>query len=257
MGNVQARPGEFCQQYPTLDTEGFRSAGNPAQPEGRGLKALVCDAIALQRRVFAVLNQRYVEHAGVLERPAHQQRRRHRMPVVADRHTPRLPQLRNVGQQLAFGSLGYGTDWIDAGQVGFRGFGQDQRRDIRVVVHRRRVRHTRDRREPSSDGGRCTSGNGLLVFLPGLAQMHVHVDQPRADDQPRWNLDDGRAIDWNVAADPCDTPVFNQHVIGAVDAVAWVDHAAAFKQLLHGPLRRRADTARPSAPRLRSPPGRE
>ena len=76
-------------------------AGNAAQPERRRVKALVRDAVALERLLFAVLDHRHVEHAGIFERAAHQQRRRHRPPIVGERHAAGLPQLGDVGELLA------------------------------------------------------------------------------------------------------------------------------------------------------------
>ena len=59
-------------------------AGDALQPERRRHRPFVRHALALERRVLAVLDERHAEHAGVLHRAARQQRGRDRMAVVAD-----------------------------------------------------------------------------------------------------------------------------------------------------------------------------
>ena len=126
--DVKPRPGQLRQQHAALDTERLGRAGNAAQAERRRVKPLVGDAVAFERRVLAMLDHRHVEHPRVLERAAHQQRRRHRMAVVADGDAAGVTQLGDVGQQLALRSLGHRADRIDAREIGFSRLAQDQRR---------------------------------------------------------------------------------------------------------------------------------
>ena len=86
------------------------SPGIPPQPERRCRKPFVGHALALQRLVFAVIDDRHVEHARVLERPAHQQRSSHRAAIIGDRHAPGLAELRDVGELLAFLTARHGTN---------------------------------------------------------------------------------------------------------------------------------------------------
>ena len=51
------------------------AAGMPRRPEDRRDVALVRDPLALQGRLLAVVDDGHVEHAGVLQRPAHQEGR--------------------------------------------------------------------------------------------------------------------------------------------------------------------------------------
>ena len=76
-------------------------AGNAAQAQRATRGALVRHAVALERRILAVIDDRHVEHPGVLERPAHQQRRRHRPAVVRERDAAGGAQLADLGQLLA------------------------------------------------------------------------------------------------------------------------------------------------------------
>ncbi len=93
----QRRQRDVAQRHDRL---GF--AGNPAQAERRGLKAFVCDAVALERLLFAVLDDGDVEHARVFERAPHQQRRRHRPAIVCNRDAAGVLQLGDVRELLAF-----------------------------------------------------------------------------------------------------------------------------------------------------------
>ena len=70
------------------------SPGMPRSPSARRVEPFVRDAVALERLLLAVLDDRHVEHLRVLERPAHQQRRRHRTPVVGDRDAAGLAAAR-------------------------------------------------------------------------------------------------------------------------------------------------------------------
>jgi hypothetical protein len=146
--------------------------------------ALVRHAVAFERRVLAVLDDRHAEHAGVLQRASQEERRGHRMPVVGDGHAPGLLQLGDVRQERSLGPLRHGADRVHPSQSGSRGLGQDEAGHVGVVVHRARIRH-------AGDAGR----HGLLVLLPGLPQMHVHVDEPRTHDEARGNLHHHGVID--------------------------------------------------------------
>ena len=114
----------------------FGLAGNPAQPERRRVKAFVRDAVALERLLLAVLDDRHVEHARVLERAPHQHRRRHRMPVVGQRDAAGLLQLGDVGELLALLPARHRADRVDARQVRFGRLLQDVVGDAGVVVDR-------------------------------------------------------------------------------------------------------------------------
>ena len=67
----------------------FGLAGNAPQAKRRGREAFVRDAVALERLLLAVFDDRQVEHRRVFERAAHQQRRRDGTPVVG--HARRSP----------------------------------------------------------------------------------------------------------------------------------------------------------------------
>ena len=100
--DVEGRTGQLGQQHASLDTKRFARARHAAQAERRGVVPLMRDAVALERRILAVLDDRHSEHPGVLERAPQQDRRPDRMPVVCDGDAAGLAQIADVGEQLAF-----------------------------------------------------------------------------------------------------------------------------------------------------------
>ena len=83
--DVNVRTRKLRQRDVTLDHDRFRDARDPAQPHRRGTIAFVGHAVPLQRRIFTVIDNRHAEHSRILERPPHQQGRRHRPPVIRER----------------------------------------------------------------------------------------------------------------------------------------------------------------------------
>ena len=66
---------------------------------------------------------------------------------------------------------------------GFARLLQDEQRDAGVVVHRLGVRHAGDGGEAARDSRGRAGGDRLLMFLTGLAQVHVNIDEARCDDE--------------------------------------------------------------------------
>src|SRR5262249_2445899 len=70
----------------------------------------------------------------------------------------------------------------------------------------------------------------LLVLLPGLAQVHVDVDEPGADDLAG-GVDALRPLGRRqLGSDPLDGPAVDQHVLHAVDAVDRIDDGPVLDQ---------------------------
>ena len=94
--------------------------GMPRSPSTRRHRALVRDAVALERRVLAVVDHRHAEHRRVFERPPHQQRRLDRPAVVGDRDAAGRAQVADLGQLLALRSDRDRANRIHAREPGFR-----------------------------------------------------------------------------------------------------------------------------------------
>ena len=119
--DVHAAAGHGRQRDVTLHHDRLGLARDAAQAEPRGVEALVRDAVALERRVLAVVDDGHAEQARVLERAPHQQRRRHRPAVVGHGDAARLPQLAELGELLALRSTRDRADRVDAREPGLRG----------------------------------------------------------------------------------------------------------------------------------------
>ena len=102
--------------------------GMPAQSERRGVEPFVRDPVALERRILAVLDDWQAEHAGVFERPAHQQRGRDRPAIVREGDAAGRLLFAELGQLLAFRSNRHRPDRIDTREVRFGGLLEDELR---------------------------------------------------------------------------------------------------------------------------------
>lgn len=260
MRDVHVAAGHLGEQDVARGRNRLGHAGNAFQAELRRLRALVRAAVALEGRIFAVLDHRHVEHARVFERATREERRGHRMPIVGHRDTAGLAKLRNVGQLLALLPARDRADRIDPRQPGLGRLLEDEARDAGVVVHRIRVGHARDGGEPARDRRVDTRGHRFLVLLPRLAQVHVHVDEARADDEPGRQCHDLTTVGEahrQVGLDPRDPIAIDEHVERTVETVGRIDDPASLKQPFHVPLRRPAGRAPPCGRPPHLPPGRE
>jgi hypothetical protein len=72
---------------------------------------------------------------------------------------------------------------------------------------------------------------GLLVFLPGFAQVDVNVDQAGRDHARLRKLDDSRVAHRQVPADARHLPAFNQNVEPSVAARNRIDDVDVFQSI--------------------------
>ncbi len=172
----------------------------------------------------------HTEHAGVLERAAHQKRRRHGTAIVGERHAAGSFLFAELGELLPFRAERHCADRIHARQSRFGGFLEDELGDAGVVVDRFGVRHAGDGGESAGDGRSRAGGDRLLVFLTRLAQVHVNIDQPRRDHPAARDLEHLGAIGWKVLADAPDHTVLDQHIEFAVPAARGIDHSSVLQQ---------------------------
>src|SRR2546426_889118 len=112
--------------------------------------------------------------------------------------------------------------------------GEDVVGDGAVVVNGTRVRHARDRGEPTRRRSARARRDGLLVLVAGLAQVDVDVDEPRADDLARGVHDLRSRGRLEALSDALDLAVGDQHILHAVRGVCRVDDAAVLDEQTHG-----------------------
>ena len=83
-------------------------------------------------------------------------------------------------------------------------------------------------REPAFDGGFGTAFDVFLPLKARLAQMDVHIDEPREDGEPA-PID---ALAFDVFGDLCDAPLFNAevgaaHAVGQNTSCVFEDHISS------------------------------
>src|SRR5262249_53126051 len=162
------------------------------------------------------------------------------LAVVRERDASRLRQLGQLGELLAAQILRDRADRIDPHDPFDLRLGEDVVRHRAVVVDGTGIRHAAHRGEAAGGRGPRTGRDRLFIFLSGLAQVHVHVDESGTDDLAARvdDLDVGRALE--APTEPRDLTVLDQYVLDGIDAVGRIDHAAAADQETHAlspPLR--------------------
>jgi hypothetical protein len=100
MGDVDVTASHSGQRHVTCDDDLLRGARDTAQAEGRRVESFMRHSIALERRIFAVVDDRHFQHARVLERAPHDHRRPDRVPIVTDRDASGGVQLREIRELL-------------------------------------------------------------------------------------------------------------------------------------------------------------
>src|SRR6266480_5659186 len=181
-----------------------------------------------------VTDHGHAERQDVLHRATVEARVHHALAVVREGDAPRLRELRQLRELLTPEATRDGADRVDAHGAVLPRLGADVVGDGAVVVDGARVRHARDRREAAGRRRARPRRDGFLVLVAWLAQVHVDVDEPRADDlaasvqdlRPRRRLE--------VFPDALDLLAGDQHVLRAVHAVRRVDDAAVLDEEAHG-----------------------
>ena len=212
----------------------LRRARRARQAELGGDKALVHHAVADEVLILAVAHNEQAEVIGVLHRQPEQVRIGDRLAVVGNRDDAGFLHPADLRHLHAGEPLGDRADRVNVHAAALRlGLLDDVARHRRVVVDRLGVGHAADRRE-AAVRRRARAGDDILfVFLTGVAQMAVHVDEARRDDLARRVVDLCLRIG-QILADRRDFAIRNQNIRHLVHTVGRVNHtAAANQQLFH------------------------
>ncbi len=132
---------------------------------------------------LAVLGQGDPEPIGVLEGPTHQERVLHAVAVVGeDPHAgvSEFGERRQLRAGTADGDRPGGQDLAESCSLALAAHEVD---DLDTVLRRVGVGHRDDRGEPPERGGPAAGLDRLGLLAPGLAQVHVQVDEPGRHDQ--------------------------------------------------------------------------
>ena len=235
VSDVDVGAGQLGQQDVARDHHVFGRGGLPRQTELGGHDALVDRGAGAEGRILGVADDRRAEGQRVLHGAAVEAGVHDAPAVVREGDAARFRELGQLGELLAAEIPCDGADRVDAHPALDPRLGQDVVGDRAVVVDGTRVRHAADGGE-TPGGGRAGAGrHGLLVFLAGLAQVHVHVDEPGADDLAGRVHDLGVGGRLEASSQPRDLAVLDEDVLDSVDGVRRVDDAAAPEQEAHAP----------------------
>jgi hypothetical protein len=145
-------------------------------------------------------------------------------------------QLVHLGELLAGQAAGHarhepdGDARLAAGRVAQRA------QDRRGVDGRVGVRHRDDGDEAAGRRGARARVQVLLVLLAGRAQVHVRVDEAgeQMPPAPVEHLGPGRRLQRPGGADLGDRATADEHVVGRIDAAAWIEHVGAADEQVRG-----------------------
>jgi len=139
-------------------------------------------------------------------------------------------QFPNLSQVLTFHPYRDRTHGVNPGRCGLLPFRNHEPNGCRVIDGRVGVRHGADGGKSPSGGGLGPRGDGFLVFLTGLTQMNVGVDeagrhyQPRGVDLPSVHR---RAC---VLHQGKDGPVHKEEIQNPIQALGRIDHPSTSNQ---------------------------
>ena len=223
--------GQKRQIAPDDDVLGRRWPAGQPQP-GRPLP-LVHHAAGREVHVLGVLDDGDVVVARVLERPAHQLGIGHRQAVVGDRDHAGIYHVADLGHLGALLAPADGADRPDAGVAVALRLVQHVLGHRAVVVDRIGVGHRRHRGEAAGRSGTGAAFYRLLVLLARLAQVDVHVDQPRSHHQTLGVDDLGATPRTQALTQPDDLAVLDQDIADRVEILRRIDDPAAADEELH------------------------
>ena len=131
---------------------------------------------------LTVLGEGDTEAAGVLQRPPHQQRILHAGAVVGEEVHTGSGELGIRRQRLTEAANRDATGRQHLAQGGQIALPPHEVDDRPCVVRWRRVGHRHDRREPAQSRGATAGLDRLRLFLAGLAEVGVEIDEAGSHD---------------------------------------------------------------------------
>ena len=129
---------------------------------------------------LAVLGERDVEPERVLERTSHQQRVLHAVAVVGEDPHADGGEFGERGELVTVPADGDRRCRKHVAQPGPHALAADEVDDLDAVLRRVGVRHGDDRGEAAERRGTAAGLDRLGLFLAGLAQVDVEVDESGA-----------------------------------------------------------------------------
>jgi len=173
-----------------------------------------------------------MEHLDVVHRAAHEPIVLHPTSVVGERHGTGGDHVADLGERGALETLGDGTYRIDVDDT-LRGGLLDEEGHLRATVADRfGVGHRGDPGEPTMGRGPTAAGDGLLVFITGLPQMHVDVHQT-GDQHLAGEVHDLGVRRLETLSHRHDAAILDEHVTDGIKPCRRVDDPGTLKQQSH------------------------
>ncbi len=234
MGDVQAGVGNLHREmHVALDDGSLGSRSHTAQSETEGTRARMHGAIFGHAGVFGVLHDREIQLSAEKESLTHDVVFEDGLAVVGDGDRSGGVQRTEVGER---GSLA-------RSRGGGNGKDVDDGTAFRLAkpfdpLHRiddwNSVGHGADRCKATGRRSGSAGCDGLLVPLPGLAQVHVQIDEARRDDEPAGieflGLVVDAALDLVGSRDFGNAAILQQNVHGRVDTSRRIDEVPTLDQ---------------------------
>src|SRR5580700_6907392 len=176
-------------------------------------------------QVLAMIDHRQAEGAGRFHGAAHDTRIHDGASVVGDGDDASVLHQADGGQLFAGASLGDGADGKYINHRVARRALDDIAGDGGVVVHGRGVWHAADGGESTGSGGARAALDRFGVLEAGLAQVDVHVDKARRDDEAG-SVEFGGSGGIKILANSGDAAVFDGYVPYGIELAGGV-HCAA------------------------------
>ena len=131
--------------------------------------------------ILGVLSQQYIHTLGVFQGATHQLRVLDALAIIGE-HADlgiRAGHHAKLGKGLALQALGNRAHWVDVAKRQGLGFSPHGFRDDRLIGHRVCIGHSKHGGETTLSGSLGTGLDGFGVLTAGLAQVHVHIHEPR------------------------------------------------------------------------------
>ncbi len=161
---------------------------------------------------FAVLGEDDVESAGVLHRPAHQQRVLYAGPVVGEQADAGIGELTERGELLTTATDRDAPAGIDVAEPGSDPCVTNELDDAASVGRRLGVGHRHHGRVAAEGGRAAARPDRLGILATRFPQMGVEVDEAGGDDAVRGIEHCGRVIASHVVSNHRDVVAVDQHV---------------------------------------------
>lgn len=229
---VDVGAGDFGEKNIAGDNGFFAGGGPTTKAEDSAVVAFVNHAVADERIILAMIEDREIKHAGVFEGAAHEFVALNAFTVVGDGDDSCLFEGTDGREFFSSDAFRDGASDVDIDETFARSFLADQRDCAGRVDGRAGVGHAHDGGESAARGCVGAGGNCFFDGLAGFAEMDVGIDEARANDEagdvPFFRV--RRGFELGGGAKGGDLAIEDQKILDAVEPVGGIDHAAILEK---------------------------